>query len=111
MAFIAPTSVNLTGATLEPFQNNASTLEVVTAKDDTGVVQLLPTTILQTDGSRLSDMSIDRLLSLLLEVYDNAVPGEGINEEFGLVAARLAANESNGDASLDRRPVFRVSGG
>ena len=43
---------------------------------------------------------MDRLLSLLLEVYDNAVPGYGTNEELGLVAVLSIANKGGGDAAL-----------
>ena len=93
------TAPNLTGATLEPFQNNASALEVETATHDTGVLQFVPNTILQVDGSLLSDMPMERLRSLLLEVYDHTVPGEGI-EELALVVALLATNEGGGDATL-----------
>ena len=68
--------------------------------DDTGVVQLVPNTILQVDGSRLLGVPIDRLLSLLLDVCDNSVPGEGANKDLGLVTALLTANEGGGDATL-----------
>ena len=97
MASAAAARVNLTGAMLEPSKDNASALEVVTATDGTGVVQFMPDTVLQTDGFRLSDLPMNRLLSLLLEFYDNAVPGERTNKEVGLVAVLLAANEGNGD--------------
>ena len=60
----------------------------------------MPDTILQADGPRLSNFAMDRLLSLLLEVYDTAVPGEGTNDEFGLVTVLLAANTGGGDATL-----------
>ena len=56
--------------------------------------------ILQAIGSQLSDMPMDRLLSLLLHVCNNTVPEEGANEELGLVAALLAANKGGGDATL-----------
>ena len=110
MASTAATRVNLTGATLEPSQDNASALEVVTAMDDTGVVKFLPNMILHADGSRLSGMPMDRLLLLLLDVCDNVVQGEGTNEEFGLVATLLPANEGGGDATFQdlrkRRTIF-----
>ena len=61
MASAAAARANLTGATLEPFQNNASALEVVTATDDTGVVHVLPNTILQADAFGLSDVPMDCL--------------------------------------------------
>ena len=87
---------------LKPFKDNARTLEVVTETDDTGVVPFTPNTILQANGSRLLDLPMDRLLSLLLEVCDNAVPGEGTNEELGLVAGLLATNDGGGDAAKVR---------
>ena len=77
---------------------------------NTSVVQFVPNTILQADGSRLSDVPMDRLLSLLLDVCGHAVLGEGINEDLGLVTALLAANEDGGDATLrglrKRRTIF-----
>ena len=115
MASAAAARINLTDATLKPFQDNPSTLEVMTATDDAGVIQFLPNTILQADGFRPSDVPMDRLLSLLLEVCQSAVPGEGTNEELGLVAVLLAANEGGGDATTetpyDRRPGLGVPGG
>ena len=100
MASIAATRVNLPVAKLEPFKDNASALEVIIATDDTCVVQFTPNTILQTDGSQLSDLPMDRLLSLLLEVCDNAIPREETNKELGLVMVILAANKGSGDVAL-----------
>ena len=85
---------------LESFQYNASARETVTTTDDNGVVQFVPNTILQADGSRLSDVPIDRLLALLLDACENGVPWEGTNEDLGLVKALLAANEGGGDATF-----------
>ena len=53
-------------------------------------------------------MLMDRLLSLLLDVCDNAVLGEETNEEPGLVAALLAANEGGGEATLQDLPKRRT---
>ena len=92
--------VNLTDTMLEPFKDNASALEVVTTTNDTGIVQFRPNTILQADGSRLSDLPIDWLLSLLLEICDNAVPGEETNKDLGRVAVLLAAKDGSGDAAV-----------
>ena len=100
MASATAACVNLTDTVLEFFKDNASALEVVTATDDTGIVQFRPNTIFQVDGSRLSDLPIGWFLSLLLEVCDNAVPGEGINKDLGLVAVLLAAKDGSGDAAL-----------
>ena len=100
MASTAATCIDLRGTTPKSFQDNASALSIVTTMDDTGVVHFVPNTILQADGSRLSDVPMDRLLSLLLDVCDNIVPGEGVNEDLDLVAALLAANEGGGDATL-----------
>ena len=101
MAATAAARVNLTGAMLEPFKDNASIFVVVTVTDDTGVVQFTPNTILKGNVSRLLDLPMDCLLSLLLEVCDNAVPGEGTNEELGLVAILLTASEGGRDTALE----------
>ena len=100
MASASAARVILTGVMLELSKDNASALKVVTASDDTGVGNFLPKTVLQADDSRLSDLPMDRVLSLLLEVCDNAVPGEWTNGELGLVAVLLIANEGSGDAAL-----------
>ena len=92
--------INPTDATLKPFMNKASALVAVTATNDAGVVQFPPNTILQADDSRPSDVPMYRLLALLLEVYKNAVPGEGANEELGLVTLLVAASEGGGNAAL-----------
>ena len=63
------------------------------------MVQFVPTTILQADGSQLSHIPIDSFLALLLDTCGNAVPPEGTNEDLGLVTALLAANEGGGDAA------------
>ena len=100
MTSTAATRVDLTGATLQLFKDNASALEVVTTTDNTGVVQFMPSTILQADGSRLSDVPMDCFLSLLLNVCDNTAPGEETNEDLGLVTALLTSNEGGGDITL-----------
>ena len=64
------------------------------------MVHFVPNPILQLDGSRLLDVPIDRLLSLLLDASNNAVPREGTNEDLGLVIALLAANEGGGDTTF-----------
>ena len=86
--------------------------------DDTGVVQLVPNTIPKADVSRLLDVPMDRLLSLLLDVCDNIVPGKGTNEDLGLATTLSAANEGGGchppgstKGPYDRRPSLRVFGG
>ena len=91
--------IDLASAMLTPFEDNAKARETVTRTDDNGVVQLVPTTILQADCSQLSHIPIDSLLALLLDTCGNAVPPEGTNEDLGLVTALLAANEGGGDAS------------
>ena len=85
---------------LESFEDSASAREVVTTTGDNGVVQFVPNTILQADGYRLSDATIDRLLALLLDACENAVPQKGTNEDLGLVTALLAASEGGGDAAF-----------
>ena len=100
MASASATHVVITGAMVEFFKDNASALEIVTTTDDNGVVHFVPNPIPQPDGSRLSDVPIDRLLSLLLETCNNAVPREGTNEDLGLVIALLAANEGGGDTTF-----------
>ncbi|CAM9808672.1 unnamed protein product [Ascophyllum nodosum] len=55
---------------LKSFEDNASAREIVTTTDDNGVVQFVLNTILQADGSRLSDVPTDRLLALLPDAYD-----------------------------------------
>ena len=100
MASTASTRVDLTVAMLESIQDNTSAWEIVTTTDDNGVVQFVPNMILEADGSRLSDVPMDRLLSLLPDVCDNLVPGEGTNEDLGLATALLATNEGGGDATL-----------
>ena len=79
---------------------NASALAVVTATDDAGVVQFRSNTILQADDWRLSDVPTGRLLALLLEVCDNAVPGRGTNEKLDLFTAMLAASKGGGSDTL-----------
>ena len=100
MASTAPTRVDLTSAMLEFFQDNTSAREFVTTTDDNGMVQFVPNTILQANGSRLSNVPMDRRLSLLLDVCDNSVSGEETTEDLGLVTALLAANKGGGDAAL-----------
>ena len=85
---------------LEHFEDNASAREIVTTTDDNGVVQFVPNTILQADGPRLSSVPIDRLLSLLFDTCENAVPRKGTNEDLGLDTALLPANEGGGDATF-----------
>ena len=85
---------------LEYFEDNASAREIVTTTDDNGVVQFVSNPILQADGPRLSDVPIDRLLSLLFDACENAVPRKGTNEGLSLVTALLAANEGGGDATF-----------
>ena len=91
--------INLASATITPFQDDAKARQTVTRTDYNGVVQFVPTTILQADGSQLSHIPIDSLLALLLDTFDNAVPSEGTSEDLGLVTALLAANEGGGDAA------------
>ena len=90
--------INLASATITPFED-AKARETVTRTDDNGVVQFVPTTILQADGSQLSHIPIDSLLALLLDTCRNAIPSEGTNEDVGLVTALLAANEGGRDAA------------
>ena len=71
--------VDLASAMLESFEDNASARETVTTTDDNGAIQFVPSTILQADGSKLSNVPIDRLLALLLDACENAVPREGTN--------------------------------
>ena len=63
------------------------------------MVQFMPNTILQADGSQLSHVPIDSLLALLLETCENAVPPEGTNEELCLATELLAANKGGVDAA------------
>ena len=91
--------INLASATITPFEDDAKARETVTRTDDNGVVQFVPTTILQADGTQLSHIPIDSLLALLLDTCSNAIPFEGTNEDVGLVTAPLAANEGGGDAA------------
>ena len=91
--------INLASATITPFEDHAKARQTVTRTDDNGVVQFVPTTILQADGSQLSHIPIDSLLALLLDTCSNAVPSEGTNEDLGFVTALLAANEGGGDAA------------
>ena len=100
MVSTAATRVDLTAAMLESFQDNANAREIVTTKDDNGVIQFVRNTILQSGGFRLSDVPMDRLLSLLLDACDNSVPGEGTNEDLGLATEVLAANEGGRDAAV-----------
>ena len=90
--------INLASATITPFEDDAKARETVTRMDDNGVVQFVPTTILQADGTQLSHIPIDSLLGLLLNTCSNAIPSEGTND-VGLVTALLAANEGGGDAA------------
>ena len=99
MAAAAAARVNLMDVMLELFKDNTSAFIVVTTTDITGIVHFTPNPILQADATRLSDLPMDRLLSLLLEVDDNGVLEEGTNEERGLVAVLLAANEGSGHAA------------
>ena len=89
--------LNLASATITSFEDDAKAREIVTRTDDNGVVQFVPTTILRADGIQLSNLPIDSLLGLLLEMCSSAVPPEGAN--VGLVTALLAANEGGGDAA------------
>ena len=91
--------INLASATITPFEDDAKARGTVTRTDDNGVVQFVPTTILQADGSQLSHIPIDSLLALLLDTCSNAIPSEGTNEDIGLVTTLLAANEGGGDAA------------
>ena len=91
--------IDLASATITPFEDDAKAREIVTRTDDNGVVQFVPTTILQADGSQLSHIPIDSLLALLLDTCGNAVPPEGANEDLGIFTALLAANEGGGDAT------------
>ena len=93
MASASATRVDITGAMVEFFEDNASAREISTTTDNNGVAHFVPNPILQPDGSRLSDVPIDRLLSLLLDTCNNVVPRKGTNEDLGLVIALLAANE------------------
>ena len=90
--------INLASATITPFENNAKARETIPRTDDNGVVQSVPTTILQADGTQLSHIPIDSLLGLVLDTCSNALPSEGTND-VGLVTALLAANEGGGDAA------------
>ena len=92
------TRIDLTSATITPFEDNATAREAVTLTDNNGVMQFVPSSILQADGSQLSHISIDRLLALPLDTCGNVLPPEGANEDLGLVTALLAANEGGGDA-------------
>ena len=85
---------------LKSFEDNASAREIVTTTDDNGMVQFVLNTILQADGSRLSDVPTDRLLALLPDACENVVPREGTSEDLGLVTALLAANEGSGDTTF-----------
>ena len=89
--------LNLASATITSFEDDAKARETVTRTDDNGVVQFVPTTILRADGTQLSNLPIDSLQGLLLEMCSSAVPPEGAN--VGLVTALLAANEGGGDAT------------
>ena len=91
--------INLASVTITPFEDDAKARETVTSTDDNGVVQFVPTTILQADGSQLSHVPIDSLLALLLDACSNAIPSEDTNEDVDLVTALLAANEGGGDAA------------
>ena len=90
--------INLASATITPFEDDAKARETVTRTDDNGMVQFVPTTILQADGTQLSHIPIDSLLGLLLDTCSNAIPSEGTND-VGLVTELLAANEGGGDAA------------
>ena len=70
--------INLTGARLEPFPDNASALAAVTAPDDAGVDQFDPSVFLQGDGTPLSSLTPDRLVPLLVDICETAVPAEGL---------------------------------
>ena len=85
---------------LESFEDNANTREIVTTTDDNGVVQFVLNMILQADGSRGSDVLIDRLLLLLLDACDNAVPRKGTNKDLTLVTVLLPANKCGGVANF-----------
>ena len=91
--------IDLASATLTPFEDDAKARETVTRTDDNGMVQFVPTTILQADGSQLSHIPIDSLLALLLDPCGNAVPPEGTNEDLGLITALLAAKEGGEDSA------------
>ena len=54
-------NLDLASAMLESFENNGSARETVTTTDDNGVVQFAPSTILQADGSKLSDVLEGRI--------------------------------------------------
>ena len=115
MTLTSATRFDLAGAILESSEDNVGAREIVTTTDDNGVVQIVPNAILQTDGSRLSNVPIDRLLALLLDAYEDAVPREGTNEDLGLVTELLAANQGGEDAAFkDLRklclPSLRVPG-
>ena len=90
--------INLASATIIPFEDDAKARETVTRTDDNGVVQFVPTTIFQADGTQLSHIPIVSLLVLLLDTCSNTIPSEGTND-VGLVTALLAANEGGGDAA------------
>ena len=47
---------------------------------------------------------------MLLEAYDNEVPGEVTNEELGLVTMLRAANGSGGDVALQNLRKRRTIG-
>ena len=94
------THVDLASAMLESFKDHVSARETVTTTDDNGVIQFMPSTVLQANGSKLSNVPIDRLLALLLDVCENVVPRGGANEDLGLVTALLTANEGGGDAAF-----------
>ena len=111
MAAAAAARVNLTDVMLESFKDNASAFVVLTTTDVTGVVHITPNTILQADATRLSDLPMNRLLSLLLEVEDSAVLEEGTNEKLGLVAVLLPANDGGGDAVRAYGSAVRSSAG
>ena len=112
-SLMAPTAtrIDLTSATITPFEDNATARGAVTTTDDNGVMQFVPTSILQADGSHFSHISIDRLLALLLDTCGNVLPPEGANEDLGFVTALLAAKECGGDAACKelrkRRTIIR----
>ena len=64
------------------------------------MVQFVLNMILQADGSRVSDVLIDRLLLLLLDACDNAVPRKGTNKDLTVVTVLLAANKCGGVANF-----------
>ena len=91
--------IDLASATITPYEDDAKARETVTRTDDNGVVQFVPTMILQADDSQLSHIPIDGLLALLFDTCGNAVSTEGPSEDLGLVTALLAANKGGGDAA------------